>query len=45
MLLGESQAWNLSASGCLRKSFFVRFLYVFKESSRISWKLEGVEVQ
>ena len=44
MLLGDSQAWSLSTSGCLRRSFFVRFLYIFKALSRISYKLEDEEV-
>jgi len=44
MLLAESQASSRSASGCVERSFFVRFLYAFKALSKISWKVDGVEV-
>jgi hypothetical protein len=40
MLLGELQCWSWAASGCVRRSFFVRFSYAFKALSKISWKLE-----
>jgi hypothetical protein len=40
MAPGESQDWSWVASGCSRRSFFVRFLYVFRALSIISWKLE-----
>ena len=40
MALGESQDWSWAASGCARRSFFVRFLYLFKALLIISWKLE-----
>jgi hypothetical protein len=43
MLLAELQALNRSASGCLRRSFFVHSLYVFIALSKISWKLDDVE--
>jgi hypothetical protein len=46
MAEGESQDWSWAASGCASRSFFVRFLYVFKASLIISWKLEAeVEVE
>jgi len=44
MALGDLQASSLSASGCVKRSFFVRFLYAFRALSKISWKLEDVEV-
>ena len=44
MLLAESQALSRSANGCVRRSFFVRFLYAFKAAWRISRKLDDVEV-
>jgi hypothetical protein len=44
MAAGESQVWSWAASGCARKSFFVRFLYVSNALLIISWKLE-VEVE
>jgi hypothetical protein len=40
MAPGESQAWSWTASGCARRSFFVRFWYLFKASLIISWKFE-----
>ncbi len=40
MLLGDLQSWSWAASGCVRRSFFVRFLYAFKALSNICWKLE-----
>ena len=40
MALGESQVWSRAASGCARRSFFVRFLYMSKALLNISWKLE-----
>ena len=40
MLLGESHSWSCAASGCLKRSFFVRFRYAFKALSKINWKLE-----
>jgi hypothetical protein len=40
MPLAESQASNRSASGWVRRSFLVRFLYAFKALSKISWKLD-----
>jgi hypothetical protein len=40
MALGESQDWSCAASGCSRRSFFVRFLYLFKAVLIISWKSE-----
>jgi hypothetical protein len=39
MALGESQDWSWAASGCASRSRFVRFLYLFKASFMISWKL------
>jgi hypothetical protein len=46
MATGESQVWSWAASGCARKSFFVRFLYVSNALLMISWKLEfEVEVE
>ena len=38
MALGDSHGSSCSAIGCVRRSFFVRFLYMFKASSKISWK-------
>ena len=40
MALGESQDWSRATSGCARRSFFMRLLYLSKASSMISWKLE-----
>jgi hypothetical protein len=40
MALGELQDWSWAASGCARRSFFVRFLYSSKALLMISWKLE-----
>jgi hypothetical protein len=40
MALGELQDWSWAASGCSCRSFFVRFLYLFKASLNIIWKLE-----
>jgi len=40
MLLGELQDCSWAASGWARRSFFVRLLYAFKASLKISWKLE-----
>jgi hypothetical protein len=37
---GEWQVWSWAASGCSRRSLFVRSLYVFKALLIISWKLE-----
>jgi hypothetical protein len=39
MALGESQFWSWTASGCESRSFFVRFLYLFRALLIISWKL------
>jgi hypothetical protein len=39
MELGESQDWSRAASGCSRRSCFVRFLYSFKALLINSWKL------
>jgi hypothetical protein len=44
MAVGDSQVWSWAASGCARRSFFVRFLYVSKALLIINWKLE-VEVE
>jgi hypothetical protein len=44
MLLAESQALSWSASGWVRGSILVRFLYTFKALSKIGWKVDGVEV-
>ncbi len=44
MALGESQACSLAASGCARRSFFVRLSYAFKALLKISWKLEDEAV-
>jgi hypothetical protein len=43
MLLGESQAWSWVASGCLRRSFFVRLSYAFRALLKIGWKVEDDE--
>ena len=43
MALGESQDWSWAASGCSRRSFFVRCLYLFKALLIISWKLDEDE--
>jgi hypothetical protein len=43
MALGELQDWSWAASGCANKSLFVRFLYLSKALSMISWKLEDEE--
>jgi hypothetical protein len=40
MAAGDSQDWSSAASGCARRSFFVRLLYVSKALLIISWKLE-----
>jgi len=40
MAVGESQAWSWAASGCARRSFFVRFSYALRALLKISWKLE-----
>ena len=40
MALGVLQDSSLTARGCARRSFFVRFLYVSKALLMISWKLE-----
>ena len=40
MLSGESQVWSWAASGCRRRSFFVRLWYAFRALLNISWKLE-----
>jgi hypothetical protein len=40
MAVGDSQDWSCAASGCTRRSFFVRFLYVSKELLIINWKLK-----
>ena len=40
MAPGESQDWSWAASGCSRRSCFVRFLYSFKPLLIINWKLE-----
>jgi hypothetical protein len=43
MALGELQDWSWAASGWIRRSFFVRFLYWSKALLMISWKLEDEE--
>jgi hypothetical protein len=43
MLLGELQFWSWAASGCVRRSFLVRFSYAFKASSKMSWKFDDEE--
>ena len=43
MLLGELQAWSWAASGCLRRSFFVRLSYSFRALSKIGRKVEDDE--
>ena len=45
MLLGELQASSWPASGWVRRSFFVRFLYALKALSKISWKLDDGKVR
>ena len=40
MALGELQDWSWAASGCTVRSVLVRFLYSFKASLMIDWKLE-----
>ena len=40
MLLAELHGSNWAASGCVRRSFFVRVLYAFKALSKISWNFE-----
>jgi hypothetical protein len=40
MALGVSQVDSRAARGCASKSIFVRFLYLFKASLILSWKLE-----
>ena len=40
MALGESQDWSRAASGCARRSFFMRLLYLPKALLMINWKLE-----
>jgi hypothetical protein len=40
MAAGVSQAWSRAASGCTRRSNFVRFLYVSKALLIINSKLE-----
>ena len=37
--MGELDFWSSAASGCARRSFFVRFLYVSRALLNISWKL------
>ena len=39
MALGESHDWSRAASGCARRSFFVRLLCLSKASLMISWTL------
>ena len=39
MAAGESQRCNWAASGCARRSLFVRFLYAFREAQKMDWKL------
>jgi hypothetical protein len=43
MALGESQDSSCAASGCARRSFFVRFLYWFKALLMICWKLDDLD--
>ena len=43
MALGELQSWSWAASGCTRRSFFVRFLYLSRAVLMISWKLGDEE--
>lgn len=43
MAVGELQVWSWAASGCARRSFLVRFLYVSKALSIMSWKLDEDE--
>ena len=45
MAPGELQVSSWEARGCVRRSFFVRFLYLSKASLIISWKLEDEEVE
>jgi hypothetical protein len=40
MALGESQLCSWTASGCARRSFLVRFLYVSKALLIMSWTLD-----
>lgn len=40
----ELQGPSLSATGCMKRSFFVRCLYVFKALSILSRKLDDAEV-
>ena len=41
MSSGELQDWSWATSGCARRSFLVRFLYLSKALLMISLKLEG----
>ena len=43
MLPGELQVSSWEARGCVRRSFFVRFLYLSKASLIINWKSEDEE--
>jgi hypothetical protein len=45
MALGELQDWSWVASGWASRSFFVRFLYVFRALLRIIWKLDDEAVE
>jgi hypothetical protein len=47
MALGELQDWSGVANGWVSRSFFVRFLYAFRASLRISWncKLDDEAVE
>ena len=38
--MGESQAFNWSINGSLRRHFFIFFSYSFREASKIAFKLE-----
>ena len=45
MALGELQSWSWAASGCVSKSFLVRFLYLSNALFMISWKLVDEKVE
>jgi hypothetical protein len=45
MSLEESQAWSRGASGCVSRSFFVRFLYTFSALLIIDWELDDEEAR
>ena len=43
MAVGELQDWSWAASGCIIRSFLVRFLYLSKALLMINWKLADEE--